>query len=85
MSQGAVRVDESERCQMNSEIELSISCHDCVRRATPDCADCLVSYVIGDEPDELIMTTADADVVQLFSVQGMIPRLKFHSRSTPLA
>jgi len=67
---------------MNSEIELSISCNECVRRGTPDCSDCLVSFVLGEAPDELVMTSRDADVVQLFTAQGMIPRLKFHNRST---
>ena len=67
---------------MNNEIELSISCNECVRRGTPDCSDCLVSFVIGEAPDELVMTSRDADVVQLFTAQGMIPRLKFHNRSS---
>jgi hypothetical protein len=40
---------------------------------------------MGDAPDELVMTSAEADVVQLFTAQGMIPRLKFHHRSTPNA
>ena len=66
---------------MSNEIELSISCSDCVRRGTPDCSDCLVSFVLGEEPDELVMTTTDADVVQLFTSQGMMPRLKFQHRS----
>ena len=68
---------------MNNGIELSISCSDCVRRGTPDCADCLVSFVLGDVPDELVMTTSDADVVQLFTSQGMLPRLKFQHRAAP--
>jgi hypothetical protein len=34
-------------------------------------------------PDELVMTSLDADVVQLFTAQGMIPRLKFHQRHAP--
>jgi hypothetical protein len=29
------------------------------------------------------MTAAEADVVQLFTAQGMLPRLKFHHRSVP--
>jgi hypothetical protein len=41
---------------MSNEIELSISCNDCIRRDTPDCADCLVSFVIGETPDGLVMT-----------------------------
>jgi hypothetical protein len=38
---------------------------------------------MGEAPDELVMTSAEADVVQLFTSQGMIPRLKFHHRSAP--
>ena len=68
---------------MNNGIELSISCNDCVRRGTPDCADCLVSFVLGDVPDVLVMTTSDAEVVQLFTSQGMMPRLKFQHREAP--
>lgn len=71
-------IGQRERCGMNNEIEVSISCNDCVRRGTPDCADCLVSFVVGETPDGLILTRLDAEVVQLFAVQGMIPRLKFH-------
>ncbi len=65
-----------------SGIELSISCTDCVRRSTPDCEDCLVTFVLGDEPEELTMSSELADVAVLLSSQGMIPRLKFH-RVTP--
>lgn len=61
-----------------SEIELSISCTECVRRSTPDCQDCLVTFVLGDQPDELTLSTELADAAGLLSSQGMIPRLKFH-------
>ena len=50
------KVVEVKGATMSNEIELSISCNDCVRRGTPDCADCLVSFVLGEEPDELVMT-----------------------------
>lgn len=82
MSHTRARVEDSERCDVANEIELSISCNDCIRRGTPDCSDCLVSFVIGEAPDELVMTSADAQVVQLLSTQGMIPRLKFQHRPT---
>jgi hypothetical protein len=75
-------VDARERCEMSNGIELSLSCHDCVRQGTPDCSDCLVSFVIGETPEELVMTSSDADVVALLNAQGMIPRLKFRHRST---
>ena len=65
-----------------SGIELSISCTDCVRRSTPDCEDCLVSFVLGDQPEELTLNSELAVVAGLLSSQGMIPRLKFHRVAT---
>ncbi len=62
---------------MNSDVELSISCRDCVRRGTPDCEDCLVSFVLGGVPDELTLTAQDAAIVELFTVERMIPQLRF--------
>lgn len=68
---------------MSDDVELSISCAHCVRRATPDCSDCLVSFVLGGAPDELVMSSSDAHVVQLFTQQGMMPRLRFQHRVSP--
>lgn len=65
-----------------SGIELSISCTDCVRRSTPDCEDCLVTFVLGDQPEALTLSTELASVAGLLSSQGMIPRLKFHRVAT---
>jgi hypothetical protein len=79
MSQTSAKVDTSnERCTMTKEIELSISCRDCVRRGTPDCSDCLVTFVLGGEPDALNLTEDEAQVVQLFTAEGLVPTLKFH-------
>jgi hypothetical protein len=66
---------------MNNGVEISISCADCIRRGTPDCSDCLVSYVVGETPESLVMSERDAQVVELFTSQGMIPRLRFNERS----
>ncbi|MFY9782865.1 MAG: hypothetical protein WAK12_04955 [Acidimicrobiales bacterium] len=63
---------------MTKEIELSISCRDCVRRGTPDCADCLVTFVLGEAPEELVLSQQDVDVVQLLTAEGMLPTLKFN-------
>jgi hypothetical protein len=63
---------------MTKEIELSISCHDCVRRGTPDCADCLVTFVLGETPEELVLSEEDVDVVELLTAEGMLPTLKFN-------
>ncbi|HEY1825272.1 MAG TPA: hypothetical protein VGG21_04845 [Acidimicrobiales bacterium] len=63
---------------MSREIELSISCNECVRRGTPDCSDCLVTFVLGGEPDALVLTEDEANVVQLFTAEGLVPTLKYH-------
>jgi hypothetical protein len=65
-----------------SEIELSISCTDCVRRSTPECGDCLVSFVLGGEPETLELSPSMADLASLLHGEGMIPRLKFVSLRT---
>lgn len=63
---------------MKKALEVSISCGDCVRRSTPDCEDCLVSFVLGGTPDELVLTRRDAEVVELFRAEGLLPRLRYH-------
>ncbi len=65
-----------------SDIELSISCNDCIRRSTPECSDCLVSFVLGGEPEVLELSSTMADVASLLHAEGMIPRLKFRSVRT---
>ncbi len=62
---------------MTNSVEYSISCQDCVRRGTPDCADCLVSFVLGGPPEELTMTVEDVAVVAMLSAERLIPRLRY--------
>ena len=66
---------------MSRNVEVSISCRDCVRQSTPDCADCLVSFVLGGDPDELTMTAEDLAVAELLTAQRLVPRLRFRSAS----
>jgi hypothetical protein len=49
-----------------------------VRRGTPDCSDCLVTFILGEEPEALNLTEDEAHVVQLFTAEGLVPTLKFH-------
>ncbi len=67
---------------MTEEIELSISCHECVRRGTSDCADCLVTFVLGEEPEALVLSPHDAEIVELFTTEGLVPSLKFRRVET---
>ena len=63
---------------------MSISCRDCVRQSTPDCEDCLVSYVLGDTPDQLTMTSDEVAITEMLTTEGLMPRLRFVSQSTDL-
>jgi hypothetical protein len=63
---------------MSKEIELSISCHECVRRGTPDCSDCLVTFILGETPEELVLSASEAEVIELFTAEGLLPTLKYH-------
>ncbi len=65
--------------EMSRTVEVSISCRDCVRHSTPDCADCLVSFVLGGDPDQLTMTAEDVSVVELLTAQRLVPRLRYRS------
>jgi hypothetical protein len=67
---------------MSKEIELSISCHECVRRGTSDCSDCLVTFILGETPEELRMSASEAQVIQLFTAEGLLPTLKYHPAAT---
>jgi hypothetical protein len=79
MSHALARVFRSERGSiMSKEIELSISCHECVRRGTPDCSDCLVTFILGETPEELVLSASEAEVIELFTAEGLLPTLKYH-------
>ena len=77
MSQPSERVVTEERKIMRHEIEVSISCTECVRRNTPDCEGCLVSFVMGGTPDALELTHNEAAVVNLLTREKMIPALRY--------
>ena len=66
---------------MEQRVEVAISCEGCVRRGTPDCADCLVTHVVGGPPDELVMTAEESDVVELLTKGGLLPRLRYAPRA----
>jgi hypothetical protein len=66
-------------------IELSISCKDCVREGTPDCADCLVTFVIGDAPASYTASEEEHEVTSLLQSVGLVPVLRFATLEDGLA
>jgi hypothetical protein len=59
---------------------IAISCDDCRLRHTDTCDDCLVSFVLGREPDDALVIDADeAREVRRLAETGLVPRLRFSS------
>jgi hypothetical protein len=56
---------------MNVHHPLTISCDDCAMQHSPVCADCVVSFVLGELDGEA------ARVVELFGAAGMVPELRY--------
>ncbi|HET7487056.1 MAG TPA: hypothetical protein VFJ85_03950 [Acidimicrobiales bacterium] len=60
----------------------SISCDDCVARHTEVCADCVVTFLCGREPDDAVVVDADeARAVRLLAGAGLVPELRHRSRT----
>jgi hypothetical protein len=58
----------------------TIDCADCVHRQTPVCDDCVVSFIVGRQPNDAIVVDADeARAVRLLEQAGLVPGVR-HSR-----
>ncbi len=56
---------------------ISISCDDCELRGTAACEDCLVSFVLGREPDDaVVVDVEEARAMRMLSRAGLVPRLR---------
>ncbi|MGD1013512.1 MAG: hypothetical protein ABR963_03870 [Acidimicrobiales bacterium] len=42
-----------------------------------------MSFVLGEEPGQLEMTSEEVHVVDLFHAQGLIPLLRYQPSTTP--
>jgi hypothetical protein len=60
---------------------LTISCDDCVMRATPACEGCVVTFICGREPDDAIVIDVEEErALRLLGRSGLVPPLR-HRRS----
>jgi hypothetical protein len=58
----------------------SIDCADCRHQHTSVCDDCIVTFIVGREPDDAIVVDADeARAVRLLELAGLVPGVR-HSR-----
>ena len=63
-------------------MSINISCDDCAMQHTDHCADCVVTFVCGREPDDaLVIDAAEARAVRLLIDGGLLPELR-HVRRT---
>ena len=54
-----------------------ISCDDCIMQRTDACADCVVTFICGREPDEaVVIDVAEARAVRMLGDAGLVPRLR---------
>jgi hypothetical protein len=56
---------------------ISISCDDCELQHTDACADCLVTFVLGREPeDAVVVDVAEARAIRMLGRAGLVPELR---------
>ena len=64
---------------------LVISCDTCCMRATPTCADCIVTHILSPaEPESVAFDDEEMRVVRLLVRAGMMPTLR-HSETDAVA
>jgi hypothetical protein len=65
-----------------SEGDLTIDCDCCTLRDTTACDDCVVSFLLGREPDDAVVIDADeARAMRMLERAGLVPTLRFTHRA----
>jgi hypothetical protein len=60
---------------------LTIDCAECSLEGTSACADCVVTFLCGREPDEaVVIDVAEARAVRLLGQAGLVPTLRHQRR-----
>lgn len=54
-----------------------ISCDECTMQDTAACGDCVVTFLLGREPDEaVVFDVAEERALRLLAGAGMVPTLR---------
>jgi hypothetical protein len=62
---------------------LRIDCDGCRGRALDACGDCVVSFILGREPDDaLIFDAEEARAMRALGRVGLVPPLRFDSEAS---
>jgi hypothetical protein len=60
-----------------AEDSFTIDCADCQHRQTAVCDDCVVSFIVGRQPDDAVVVDADeARAVRLLEQAGLVPGVR---------
>lgn len=60
----------------------TIDCDQCLRQDTPDCADCVVTFICSREPDEaVVFDAAEERALRQLHAVGLLPELRHVPRS----
>jgi len=55
----------------------TVDCADCSHRETSVCDDCVVSFIVGREPDDaVVVDAAEARAVRLLEQVGLVPGVR---------
>ena len=62
--------------------DISIDCDSCQFQHTDACDDCMVSFLLGREPDDAVVIDADeARAMRMLERAGLVPTLRFASKA----
>jgi hypothetical protein len=61
---------------------LTIDCECCELQGTDACEDCVVTFLLGREPDDAVVIDADeARAMRMLERAGLAPSLRFSTRA----
>ena len=64
----------------NAPAAFTVDCADCAHQQSSVCDDCVVSFIVGREPDDaVVVDAAEARAVRLLEQAGLVPGVR-HSR-----
>lgn len=67
---------------MDTTEALTIDCDECVGQGTTACDDCVVTFLLGREPDDAVVIDADeARAMRMLERAGLLPSLRFEGRT----
>ncbi|MHB1555141.1 MAG: hypothetical protein ACYCSX_15850 [Acidimicrobiales bacterium] len=61
---------------------ITVECDSCVMRGTAACDDCVVTFLLGRDPDDAVVIDADeARAMRMLERSGLLPTLRFQGRA----